>query len=156
MTHALHDRSVDGTQPQVTHDVPATLADFLRRHPTPTTRLQLVGSDNDDATVITVPSQALKLFVEILDHLKDGSAVSVLPANADLTTQQAADMIGVSRPFLINRILEPDGPVPFRMVGRHRRVRFADLDAYRREDAIRRKRAADRVTRLAVDGGLDD
>jgi len=75
---------------------------------------------------------------------------------AELTTQQAADMIGVSLPFLINKILEPVGPVPSRMVGHHRRIRLSDLEAYRREDALRRKRAADRVTRLAIDGGLDN
>jgi hypothetical protein len=85
----------------------------------------------------------------VLNHLEDGITVSVIPANADLTTQEAADMIGVSRPFLIDRIPEPDGPVPFRSVGHHRSVRSTDLDAYRREDATRRKQAADQVTLLA-------
>jgi hypothetical protein len=89
---------------------------------------------------------------EILDHLEDGIAVSVIPANADLTTQAAADMIRVSRPVLIDRIVEPDGPVPFRIVGRHRRIRFTGLDAYRRADATRRTQAADRVTLLAPRG----
>jgi hypothetical protein len=88
----------------------------------------------------------------VLSHLEDGIAVSVIPANVDLTNQEAADMIGVSRPFLIDRVPEPDGPVPVRRVAHHRMIRFTDLDTYRREDATRRKQAADRVTLLAPRG----
>ena len=83
---------------EVTHDAPAALAEFLRRHPTPTTRVELVADDGTEPTTITVPAEALKLFIEILDHLSNGVGVSVVPANAELTTQQAADMLGVSRP----------------------------------------------------------
>ena len=106
--------------------------------------------------MITVPAEALKLFIEVLDHLSDGVGVSVVPANAELTTQQAADMLGVSRPYLIERVLQPEGPVPFRTVGRHRRIRFSDLDIYRRQDEARRKQAADELTRIALELGMDD
>ncbi|MCL1693693.1 MAG: excisionase family DNA-binding protein [Actinomycetia bacterium] len=132
------------------------LADYLRRHPTPTTRVQLVDDDSPAPTTIEVPAQALKLFIEILDHLKDGVGVTVVPSDADLTTQQAADLVGVSRPYLIDKILEPTGPVPFRTVGRHRRIKFADLQTYLRADTQKRKRASDRVTRIGLDAGLDD
>lgn len=132
------------------------LADYLRRHPTPTARVLLVDDDSPTPTTIEVPAQALKLFIEILDHLKDGIGVTVVPSNADLTTQQAADLAGVSRPYLIDKILEPTGPVPFRTVGRHRRIRFSDLQAYLREDAQKRKQASDRVARIGLDAGLDD
>jgi len=96
------------------------------------------------------------MFIEILDHLNDGIGVSVVSANAELTSQQAADMLGVSRPHLIDKILMPAGPVPYRTVGRHRRIRFSDLDSYRREDELRRKAAADMVTDIAIEAGLDD
>jgi excisionase family DNA binding protein len=115
-----------------------------------------VSEDADSPTTITVPSQALKMFIEILDHLKDGVAVSVVPRNVELTTQQAADLLGVSRPYLIGKVLEPSGPLPFRTVGRHRRIRFSDLDSYRKADALRRKRSADQVTRIALEAGMDD
>ncbi len=155
MTHELRERDHDA-HTAITDDAPATLADFLRRHPSPTNRVQLVEDDSGKAITITVPSEALKMFIEILDHLKDGVGVSVVPANSELTTQQAADLLGVSRPYLINRILAPSGPLPFRTVGTHRRIRFSDLDSYRKEDDLRRKAAADTVSKLAIDAGLDD
>ncbi|MCL1593645.1 MAG: excisionase family DNA-binding protein [Actinomycetia bacterium] len=155
MTHELRDP--DHNEPtSAWADAPATLADFLRRHPTPTAQVQLVEDDSAEATMITVPSEALKMFIEILDHLKDGIGVSIVPANSELTTQQAADLLGVSRPYLIGRVLTPAGPLPFRTVGRHRRIRFSDLDSYRREDELRRKAAADAVSQLGIDAGLDD
>jgi excisionase family DNA binding protein len=155
MTHELRDRDQAAPAP-TTDDAPATLADFLRRHPTPTTRVQLVEDDSAEPTTITVPSEALKMFIEILDHLRDGIGVSIVPANSELTTQQAADLLGVSRPYLINKVLTPAGPLSFRTVGRHRRIRFSDLDSYRREDELRRKAAADTVSQLGIDAGLDD
>lgn len=155
MTHELRDRDQAAPAPP-TDDAPATLADFLRRHATPTARVQLVEDDSAEPTTITVPSEALKMFIEILDHLKDGIGVSIVPANSELTTQQAADLLGVSRPYLINKVLTPAGPLSFRTVGRHRRIRFSDLDSYRREDELRRKAAADTVSQLGIDAGLDD
>lgn len=142
--------------PEVDDAVPGVLADFLRRHPTPATRVMLVADDTENPTTVTVPSEALKLFIEILDHLKDGVGVSVVPENAELTTQQAADLLGVSRPYLIDKVLQPNGPLEYRTVGRHRRIRFVDLDTYRKTEAARRKRAADRVTKIGIDAGLDD
>jgi excisionase family DNA binding protein len=115
-----------------------------------------VSDDTDATTTITVPSEALKMFIEILDYLKDGVAVSIVPMNVELTTQQAADLLGVSRPYLIDRVLEPSGPLPFRTVGRHRRIRFSDLDSYRKADALGRKRAADQVTAVGLEAGMND
>ena len=155
MTHDLRDRDENAPAP-VTDDAPATLANFLRRHPTPTARVQLVDEDSAEATTITVPSEALKMFIEILDHLKDGIGVSVVPVNSELSTQQAADLLGVSRPYLINKILTPAGPLSFRTVGRHRRIRFSEFDDYRREDELRRTAAADAVSGIGIDAQLDD
>jgi len=155
MTHDLHDRDIDTPSP-LAADAPSTLAEFLRQHPTPTTRVQLVEEGSSQGITITVPTEALKMFIEILDHLNDGIGVSVVPANSELTTQQAADLLGVSRPYLINKVLTPSGPLSFRTVGRHRRIRFSDLDAYRREDEVRRKSAADAVSKLSIEAGLDD
>ncbi|HLA66410.1 MAG TPA: excisionase family DNA-binding protein [Acidimicrobiia bacterium] len=142
--------------PEVGDTAPGVLAEFLRRHPTPATRVMLVADDATGPTTITVPSEALKMFIEVLDHLKDGVGVSIVPQNAELTTQQAADLLGVSRPYLIDKVLEPNGSLEFRTVGRHRRIRFVDLDRYRKVDATRRKKAADRVTKISLDAELDD
>jgi excisionase family DNA binding protein len=78
--------------------------------------------------------------------------VSVVPAHAELTTQQAADMLNVSRPFLIG-LLEA-GEIDYRKVGKHRRVKAASLLDYMRHDDQRRRQAADELTALTQDMGL--
>ena len=95
-----------------------------------------VAGDHARETVELPPSVAA-LLLEILEDMAAGSAVAVLRRDAELTTQQAADYLNVSRPFLVG-LLEA-GDVPFRKVGTHRRVRFEDLRRYKHTmDAARR------------------
>lgn len=87
---------------------------------------------------IELPSGAVKLLVEILEDMASGRAVTIVPQDAELTTQQAADFSNVSRPFLI-QLLEGK-EIPFRMVGTPHRVRFEDVLRYKEKiDAARRK-----------------
>jgi excisionase family DNA binding protein len=78
-----------------------------------------------------------------------GQGVSVVPAHAELTTQQAADLLNVSRPFLIG-LLEA-GEIDYRKVGKHRRVKAASLLDYMRHDDQRRRQAAEELTALTQD-----
>ena len=87
---------------------------------------------------IELPAGAVKLLVEILEDMASGRAVAIVPQNAELTTQQAADFLSVSRPFLVQLLEEKN--IPFRKVGSHRRVRFEDVLRYKETiDAERRK-----------------
>lgn len=86
---------------------------------------------------------------EILDLLAQGRGVQIFPREVELSTQHAADMLNVSRPYLIG-LLE-GGKIPFRKVGRYRRVRFEDLMDYKRRDDLGRRAAADELAELSED-----
>lgn len=93
-----------------------------------TQRIQIID-EHEQAHDVELPTSALKLLVDILAELADGNAVRVVPVHAELTTQEAADLLNVSRPHLV-KLLE-DGALPFHRTGKHRRVRFADLMQYK-------------------------
>lgn len=103
-------------------------------------RLHLAGQVGD----VEVPRSALAALAQILDSFAHGEGVTVVPAQAELTTQQAADALHVSRPFLIG--LLDAGHIEYRTVGTHRRVKAASLIRYLREDDKRRQAAADALT----------
>jgi excisionase family DNA binding protein len=81
-----------------------------------------------------------------------GEGFSIVPSPAELTTQQAADLLNMSRPFLIG-LLESD-EIEYRMVGKHRRVKAASLHNYLRADSRRRREAADELFALNQEMGL--
>ncbi|EXU73788.1 helix-turn-helix domain-containing protein [Erwinia mallotivora] len=86
--------------------------------------------DADDNThQIELPTSSLTLLMTILGELAMGNAVQVVPVHAELTTQEAANILNVSRPHMV-KLLE-EGKLPFHKTGRHRRVLFADLMAYK-------------------------
>lgn len=127
------------------------LASHLRCHPTPAGRVALVVDDAPE-TKVTVPAAAFKLFVEVLDELARGNAVTVAPVHAELTTQQAAELLNVSRPYLIG-LLEA-GTLPYRKVGTHRRIRLADVLTYQQADEERRRSIQRALTNEAEELGL--
>jgi excisionase family DNA binding protein len=118
------------------------LSKILRRKSSRAIRVQPEGGKEEVS--VTVPREAFELFLDILAQMANGNAVSIVPVHAELTTQQAADMLNVSRPFLVN--LLDEGKIPFRLVGTHRRVKVADLVAYKEKDAAHRKSVLDELT----------
>ena len=100
-------------------------------------KLQLPATDHETET-IELPRPVVGLLLRILTEMAEGNAVTLMPIHAELTTQQAASILGVSRPFLIKQLRE--NRIPYRRIGTHRRVRFEDLMNYKsRIDADRAK-----------------
>jgi excisionase family DNA binding protein len=98
--------------------------------------------DNPGKPTIKLPPSAVSMLVRILEEMARGNAVTVIPVHAELTTQEAADMLNISRPSLIQ--LLDEGKIGYRKVGTHRRVRFESLMAHKRQaDADRRAALAE-------------
>ena len=100
------------------------LSRLLRDHPE-IDRAQ-IRLDQED---LILPRAALDLLRKLLAEMAQGNAVTIVPVHAELTTQEAADMLNVSRPYLVKLLTEEQ--IPYTMVGSHRRVRLRDLMAYK-------------------------
>ena len=99
-----------------------------------------------------MPKTVVGLLSRILANLANGEGVAVIPVDRELSTQKAADMLNVSRPFLI-RLLE-EGRIDFRLVGTHRRVKTASLLRYLSQDEAERRSAADELSRMTKELGF--
>ena len=125
---------------------------FLRRHPTVSTASVSLEADDDDST-LEIPGHALRLLMDLLAQIANGNAVTIAPVHTELTTQQAADLLNVSRPYLV-KLLE-ERKIPYRRVGNRRRVLLTDLLAYKRVDDSERQAIADELTTETQRLGLD-
>lgn len=111
-----------------------------------TRQLKILEEDGSEQTVI-VPAAAFHLFVDVLSQMAQGNAVTLIPIHAELTTQEAADLLNVSRPFVV-KLLE-SGELPHRKVGRHRRIRFEDLMNYKQQIDQQRMQVLDELATQA-------
>ncbi|GAB7202963.1 hypothetical protein OS31_48060 [Dickeya oryzae] len=91
----------------------------------------MIQDAENNTRQIELPTSSLKLLMSILGELAMGNAVQVVPVHAELTTQEAANILNVSRPHMV-KLLE-EGKLPFHKTGRHRRVLFANLMEYKRQ-----------------------
>ncbi len=100
-----------------------------------------------ESLTVALPASSLPLLARLLDELAQGHAVVLLPVETELSPQQAADLLNVSRPFFM-RLLE-SGEIPSRKVGTHHRVLLRDVLAFKRRDEERRHAIADELTAQA-------
>jgi len=113
-------------------------------------RAKLIGPKGE---IAVLPPSLHALLKDAVKNLADGHSLVLLPKEKQLTTQQAAELLGMSRPYLI-RLLDA-GEIPFNLVGKHRRVALRDVLAYAKRRAARRS-ALDKMARDAYEAGLYD
>lgn len=100
-----------------------------------------------DGNDLILPRQALALLRDLLVEMAQGNAVTIVPTHAELTTQEAANILNVSRPHLV-KLLE-EGEIPFSKTGTHRRIRYQDLMAYNKQRTQESKAALDKLASQA-------
>jgi excisionase family DNA binding protein len=114
-------------------------------------QLKIVETDGTEQEV-TIPAVAFQLLVDILSEMAQGNAVTLMPTHAELTTQEAANLLNVSRPFVVKLI--DSGEISCRKVGRHRRILLADLMNYKQQTDHQRMQALDELAAQAQALGM--
>ena len=112
--------------------------------------LRVIDADRDEP--IELPAGAVTLLMDMLGAMASGQGITLIPENAELTTVQAADILNVSRPFLI-KLLE-DGRIPYRKVGKHRRIRLEDVMNYTQAIDQKREAVLDQLVADAQEQGM--
>ena len=105
--------------------------------------LLTIKGSNKQSDEIVLPGHAVQLLLDILTEMSQGNAISIMPVHAELSTQEAANILNVSRPHLI-RLLK-DNSIPHRKVGSHRRVLAKDIIAYKQNIDSKRKLTLDKL-----------
>jgi excisionase family DNA binding protein len=111
----------------------------------------LIGPNGES---VDLPASALTLLQQALPHLIQGDAVRIVSLQKELSTNEAADLLNVSRPYLIK--LLDEGKIPFVKVGSHRRIRFSDVLLYKQHRDEQRRRGMEELVRLSEELGLYD
>ena len=111
-----------------------------------------VESENGKEESLLIPSVAYELLIDILSQISQGNAVTVVPVQAELSTQQAANLLNVSRPYLI-KLLESK-EIPYRKIGKHRRILAQDLYQYKADIDAKRSQSLDELTALTEELNL--
>jgi excisionase family DNA binding protein len=124
----------------------------LARFVAETPKGQLSIEDSAHRMHVVLPRAAVLLLQGILREMAQGHAVTLIPVHVELTTQQAADLLNVSRPYLVS-LLE-SGAIPYRKIGTRRRVLFEHLMAYKRVEDDKRMEALNELTRQAQELNL--
>lgn len=115
-------------------------------------RVQVAESGHEVAT-LDLPQAAARLLTEMLKEMAAGRAVTLIPVEIELTTQQAADILNVSRPYLVG--LVENGTLPVRMVGNQRRVPLKDVVAHKAITRAKRREALRALSALDQELGLE-
>ena len=124
-----------------------TLAELLAQPRRTLPQLSFPAHGRGQPELVPLPAATAPLIAQILAQLARGNAVTVIPVHSELTTQQAADLLGVSRPHLVEMLRTKK--IPYRKVGAHRRIRFSDLMGFKLTEDVARQKALDTLAAQA-------
>jgi excisionase family DNA binding protein len=124
------------------------LSDFVTANKAP---LRLVAQDG---TEVALPPTVQNALVDVVHLMDNGKAITMAPHNTLLTTQEAADLLDISRPTLVKLLIE--GEIPYEQRGKHRRLRMEDVLEYQERFRVERRRILDEMAREADEAGLYD
>ena len=120
---------------------------IFARHTDKKGRVQFQIQEGRVKEALIIPAPVARLFNDILHQFAEGNMVSVTTEQRELTTQQAADHLNVSRPYLVGLLEE--GKIPFRKVGTHRRIYAKDVIAYKKREDAKRNHSMNELVRQA-------
>ncbi len=112
---------------------------------------KLIGVDGEQ---IVIPDSVYYILRQAIELMASGHAISLVPLERELTTQEAADLLNVSRPYLV-KLLEQTA-IPYKIVGSHHRIRFEDLMAYKEQRDLLRHQSLRKITEISEEWGLYD
>jgi excisionase family DNA binding protein len=151
LTGPIHAITLPEPELDLARESSASLSQLFPADAQPVT-LRFADPQSGNEVEATVPGAAMRVLAEALAQMADGHPVTLVPLQAELSTQQAAELMGVSRPYFV-KLLE-GGQIPFRKVGEQRRVRYQDLLRYLEEHQRRATEAVSQMTAEAQELGL--
>lgn len=150
MVSILQAGQPDAGDVALAHEALVRVRRFLADHPADDRPVEVRVTG--ERQTLTVPRSAVDLLVRVLANMAAGQGVTVVPSHAELTTQQAAEVLNVSRPFVIKLLDEEK--IAYRTVGTHRRIRADSLLEYKRRDDAARHEAAGELAAMTQELGL--
>lgn len=151
MTSSLYTNEPQADESRLAREALVQIRRLLNDHPREAEPVHLTLEGGQQT--VTVPHVVLDLLVNVLANLAAGQGVALVPAHAELTTQQAADLLNVSRPYLI-KLLDED-KIDYRTVGTHRRIMASSLMDYKARDDAKRRKAASELAAMTRELGFD-
>ena len=151
LTETDHEVSPTPADARIALESTRRLSRVLAAEPKVAVRVR-IEAESEREEAISIPVAAFRLLNGILAEMAKGNAVSLVPIHSELTTQQAADILNVSRPFLIEQL--DKGAIPYRMVGSHRRIMLNDLMEFKQTMDRNRLKALDDLSAIDQDLGL--
>lgn len=137
---------------KIANESNSLLVPFLAKKQKLKVQLVVEGSRSEETLSLPLPAAISEMLVAILSEVAEGNPITLIPNQAELTTQQAAEILNVSRPFVVE-LLEK-GEIPYRMVGTHRRILYSDLKEYQQQAEVKQKQALDELVAQAQEEGM--